>query len=292
MLSIADFSEMKKLVITVAITGGIHGKEANPHLPEQPDEQAQDAYNCYNAGASICHLHVRDRVGKTTGDLRRYEEAISKIKAKCPMLVQVGNGIGFVYDEEKGKNVNFAYEERMKLLEIEPKPDLITINAGTFEFQDVLFPNSYEFNTQFVKRANERKIPIECEVYDIGHIPNIMRLVDEGTLKKPAHFSFVMGVQGGIPARHEDLMRMLADIPEGSTWQSIAIGKHQFPLTIAAMCMGGNVRTGLEDNVYFRRGKLALSNAQLVEILTKVARELGREIATVDEAKEYFGVGG
>ena len=289
MLTIADFSEMKKLVITVAITGGIHGKEANPHLPEQPDEQAKDAYNCYNEGASICHLHVRDREGKTTGDLNRYTEAISKIKAKCPILVQVGNGIGFYYDE-KGNHVCHSFEERMELLEIEPKPDLITINAGTFEFQDVLFPNSHEFNTQFVTMANERKIPIECEVYDIGHIANIMRLVDEGTLKKPVHFSFVMGIEGGIPARHEDLIRLIADIPEGSMWQAIAVSRNQFPLTIAAMCMGGNVRTGLEDNVYFRRGKLALSNAQLVEIVAKVSRELGREIATVEDVKEYFGV--
>jgi 3-keto-5-aminohexanoate cleavage enzyme len=289
MLTIADFSEMKKLVITVAITGGIHGKEANPHLPEQPDEQAKDACNCYNEGASICHLHVRDREGKTTGDLNRYTEAISKIKATCPILVQVGNGIGFYYDE-KGNHVCHSFEERMELLEIEPKPDIITINAGTFHFGDVLFPNPYEFNKQFVTRANERKIPIECEVYDIGHIANIMRLVDEDTLKKPVHFSFVMGIEGGIPARHEDLIRLIADIPEGSMWQAIAVSRNQFPRTIAAMCMGGNVRTGLEDNVYFRKGELAVSNAQLVEIVAKVARELGREIATVEDVKEYFGV--
>jgi len=289
MLTIADFSQMKKMIITVAITGGIHGKEANPNLPEQPDEQAQDVYDCYNAGASICHLHVRDREGKPTGDLNKYAEAISKIKAKCPIVVQVGNGIGFYYDE-KGNYVCYPDEIRMKLLEIEPKPDLITLNAGTFHFGDVLFPNSHEFNTRFVKMANNRKIPIECEVYDIGHIANTMRLVDEGALKKPAHFSFVLGIDGGIPARHENLMRLVSDIPEGSTWQVIGVSRYQFPLTVAAMCMGGNIRTGLEDNVYYKKGELAISNVQLVASIVKIARELGREIATVHDAKEYFGV--
>jgi 3-keto-5-aminohexanoate cleavage enzyme len=289
MLTIADFREMKKIVITVAITGGLHGKESNPNLPEQPDEQAQSAYDCYNAGASICHLHVRNKKGKPTGDLNVYEEAISKIKAKCPILVQVGNGIGWYYDE-KGNQVNYPFEKRMKLLEIEPKPDLITINAGTFEFGDVLFPNSYEFNREFVTGANQRKIPVECEVYDIGHVANILRLVNEGILKTPVHFSFVLGIQGGISARLENLMRLISDIPEGSSWQVITIGKYQMGLTTPGICMGGNIRTGLEDNIYYGKGELAKSNAQLVERIVRIARELGREVATVDDTKKSFGV--
>ncbi len=289
MLITADFDEMKKMIITVAITGGIHGKEANPNLPEQPDEQAQDAYDCYNAGASICHLHVRDKDGKSTGDLNIYNEALSKIKAKCNIITQVGNGIGFTRNE-KGMLVEFPLEQRMKLLEIEPKPDIITLNAGTFHFGDALFSNPHEFNTEFVKRANERKIPIECEVYDIGQVANIMRLVNEGTLKEPIHFSFVLGIEGSIPARHENLIRLVSDIPEGSTWQVITIGRYQLGLTVAGMCMGANIRTGLEDNIYYSRGKLVSSNVQIVERMVRLARELGREIATVDEAKVAFGV--
>jgi len=289
MLLTADFEEMNKVIITVAITGGLHGKEANPNLPEQPEEQAQDAYDCYNAGASICHLHVRDKDGNSTGDLNVYQEAISKIKAKSPIIVQVGNGIG-QHTDEKGNVVMFTYEQRMRLLDIEPKPDLITINAGTFDFSDVLFPNSHDFNRDFVKGANERKIPIECEVYDISHIANMMRLVDEGVLKEPIHFSFVLGIDGGIPATPENMLRLAAEVPEGSAWQAIAISKYQLPLTVAAMCMGANIRTGLEDNVYIRGGELAKSNAQLVERAVKIARDLGREVATVDDAKKVFGI--
>lgn len=291
MLITADFTKMKKMIITVAVTGGIHGKESNPNLPEQPYEQAQSAYDCYNAGASICHLHVRNKEGKSTGDLNVYKEAISKIKAKCPILVQVGNGIGWYYDE-KGNHVNYPFEKRMKLLEIEPKPDIITINAGTFHFEDVLFSNPYEFNVPFVTGANQRKIPIECEVYDIGHVTNIMRLVNEGILKTPVHFSFVLGIPGGISARHENLIRLVSDIPEGSSWQVITIGRYQMGLTIPGICMGGNIRTGLEDNIYYTKGELAKSNAQLVERIVRIARELGREIATVDDVKESFGVEG
>jgi 3-keto-5-aminohexanoate cleavage enzyme len=285
----ADLTRMEKMIIAVAITGGVHGKELNPNLPEQPDEQARDSYDCYNAGASICHLHVRDKEGKTTGDLDVYKEAISKIKAKCPILVQVGNGIGWTSDE-KGKIIQYPLEKRMRLLEIEPNPDILTINAGTFEFADVLFPNPYWFNKEFVTRANERKIPIECEVYDIGHVANMLRLVEEGVLKKPVHFSFVLGIQGGIPAKHENVIRLVSDIPEGSGWQVITIGRYQLSLTVAAMCMGANIRTGLEDNIYYRRGELAKSNAHLVERMVKLAHDLGREIATVDDAKKAFGI--
>ena len=285
----ATLSEMDKLIITVAITGGIHGKESNPNLPEQPDEQVRDVYDCYNAGASIVHLHIRDKQGVCSGDLGIFKEVLSKIKAKCEIVTQVGNGIGFYYDDN-GDYVCHSYETRMGLLEIEPKPDIITLNAGTFHFGKALFPNSSEFNEEFVKRANERNIPIECEVYDIGHVANVMQLVDKGVLKKPIHFSFVLGIEGGIPATHENMLRLVAEIPEGAYWQVISISKYQLPLTVAAMSMGANIRTGLEDNVYYSTGGLAESNAQLVERVVKIAREFGREIATVDDAKKTFGI--
>jgi 3-keto-5-aminohexanoate cleavage enzyme len=290
MLTTADFTRSRKLVITVAITGGQHGKEANPNLPEQPDEQAQDAYDCYNAGASICHLHVRDKQGEPTADLNVYKEVITKIKAKCPILIQIGNA-GATVTDEKGNRSCSPFEDRMKLFDIQPKPDLITINAGTFHINDIFFPNPYEFNTRFAKKANESKIPMECETYDIGHVANILRLADAGFLRKPLHFSLVLGSTGGIPARHEDLLRLVSDLPEGSFWQVIGIGKAHLPITIAGMCMGGNIRTGMEDTVYYRKGEKVRNNAQLVERIVKIARELGRDIATVEDTKAYWEIG-
>ena len=110
--------------------------------------------------------------------------------------------------------------------------------------------------------------------------------------KKPLHFSLVLGTTGGIPGRHENLLRLVSDLPEGSYWQVIGIGRAQLPITVAGMCMGGNIRTGMEDTVYYRKGEKAKSNAQLVERIVKIARDFGREIATVEDAKEYWGIGG
>jgi 3-keto-5-aminohexanoate cleavage enzyme len=195
-----DVGKMKKLIITVAQTGGIHGKELNPALPEQPDEIAQSAYDCYNVGASVCHIHARDKQGRTTGDLAVYGEIIDKIKAKCPIITQVGNGIGVVTNPD-GTLREATLDERMALTTINPMPDMLTINAGTFEFAYMgTFTNSIGWNAEFIKRCNEREIAIECECYDVSHVENIKELVRRGTLKEPVHYSFVLGIKGGIPA--------------------------------------------------------------------------------------------
>jgi len=283
-----DVARMKKLIVTVAITGGIHGKEANSNLPEQPKEQARDAYDCYNAGAAIVHIHVRDRNGKPTGDLKVYEETIGEIQSKCNMITQVGNGIGWVYQPD-GSRRAASFEDRMQLIEIEPKPDMITINAGSFDFDAILFPNPPEFNERFVTRAQERKIPIECECYDISHINNILKLADKAILKRPIHFSFVLGIEGGIPATPKNMLHMVDEIPDGSSWQVITISRYQLPMTVSALCMGANIRTGLEDNIYYSKGVLA-TNAQLVERIVRMARDLGREVATPEEARKILGV--
>lgn len=286
-----ETAQMDKLIITVAQTGGIHGKEMNPRLPEQPDEIAQSALDCYNAGASICHIHVRDKQGATTGDLRVYEEVLSKVKAKCPLITQVGNGIGRLTQPD-GSYVMAPLEQRIKLTEINPKPDMLTINAGSFEFSWAFgtFENPLEWNVEFIEKCNQRKIAIECECYDISHIEHVKELMRRGVLPEPVHFSLVLGVTGGIPASPKMISAMVDMIPEGSTWQVITISLHQVTSTVLAMCQGANIRTGLEDNVYYTRSVLAESNAQLVERMVRIARDVGREIATVDEAKAILGI--
>jgi 3-keto-5-aminohexanoate cleavage enzyme len=286
-----DVGKMKKLIITVAQTGGLHGKDTNPALPEQPDEIAQSAYDCYNAGASICHIHVRGKDGRTTGDLGVYEEVLSKIKAKCPIITQVGNGIGAVWRPDGSISVA-TLAERMKLTEINPKPDMLTINSGTFEFSwaGITFENPMAFNEEFVKKSNARNIAIECEVYDLSHVENVLELVRRGTLKRPVHFSFVLGIKGGIPATPKTIISLVDMIPDDSSWQVITISRLQLPSTAMAMCMGANIRTGLEDNIYYSHGVLAKSNAQLVERMVRMAKELGREIASVEDTKKMMGV--
>ena len=286
-----EIDKMDKLIITVATTGGIHDKSVNPNLPEQPDEIAQDVYDCYNAGATVHHIHVRDKQGRTTGDLDVYSEVISKVKARCPIITQVGNGIGAVFRPDGTADIA-TQDERMALTKIVPKPDMLTINCGSFEFDyhTHTFENPIAWNTEFIRRCYERDIAIECECYDISHIENAKELVRRGALKEPVHYSLVLGIKGGIPATPQMISTMVDVIPEGSSWQVITISRQQVPSTVMAMCQGANIRTGMEDNIYYRKGELVKSNAQLVERMVRIARELGREIATVDDTIKKMGV--
>lgn len=285
-----NLTDPGKVIITVAPTGGLHGKEANPALPEQPREIVQSFHDCFNAGAAVAHIHVRDKRGVTASDLPIYGEVLEGIMSRCPgMITQVGNGIGLRYEDRNREGEPFSLEERMRLLGIRPTPDQLTLNLGTFHFEhknsEFLFPNSKRWNAEFVKGCRDRNIDNELEVYDLSHIQNALDLVERDALKPPLHFSFVMGIRGGIPASPANLMAMLDAIPERSTWQIVSIGKYQLPLSTMALAMGGNIRVGMEDNVYYSHGVLAVSNAQLVERAVRIARELGREIATPEEAR-------
>jgi len=300
-----NFLSNEKLIITVAITGGIHGKWANPALPITPEEQAQDAFECYEAGASVVHIHVRGPDGQNTADLKYYNETMKLIGEKCPIIRQIGNGIGARLEVEEyytksGKKrvstkiITPTLEQRLNLLNIDPPPEMHTINAGTFEFRTPyggsIFNNPMEFNRKYIKRCKKKGFGIEIEVYDSSHIANVLEFVETGLLEPPLHFSIVLGIKGGAPATIENLIHMVHQIPEGSTWQVVTVGKYNLRTTVAAMCLGANVRTGLEDTIYYKKGELAQSNAQLVKRMVRIAKEIGREIATVDEAKEILGL--
>ncbi len=281
-----------KVVLTVAPTGGLHGREANENLPEQPKDIVQNFHDCMNAGASIAHIHVRNPDGSTSSNMNIYGEVLDGIMSRCPgMITQVGNGIGVWYDDDDDGQP-FTQEERMALLDLSPAPDQLTVNCGTFHFQhkksEFLFSNSKRWNTVFINGCQERNIVNELEVYDLSHIANMVSLIDRGVLKPPCHFSFVMGIDGGIPPTAKNLLAMIEAVPDGSSWQIVSIGKDQLPLSTMAVAMGGNIRVGMEDNVYFAPGELATSNAQLVERAVRIVHELGREVATPEEARELM----
>lgn len=289
-----NLNSPKKVVLTVATTGGLHGKEANPALPEQPDEIVRAFEQSYRAGASVAHIHVRAKDGKTSADPAIYSEVLAGINERCPgMITQVGNGIGITRDGA-GRPMTFTQAQRMALCDLQPRPDMLTVNAGTFHFDhkgtEWLFDNSKQWNTGFIRACRERRIVNELEVYDLSHIENMLELRDKGILAEPLHFSFVMGIKGGIPATPQNLLVMLDSIPEGSSWQLITIGRAQVPLTTMAAAMGGNLRVGFEDNVYYRRGELADSNTQLVERAVRIIHEIGRELAGVEEARQMLGI--
>ena len=300
-----DFLKDEKLIITAAITGGIHGKWANPSLPISAEEQAQAALECYNAGASIVHIHVRSDDGQNTPDLKYYNKTIKLIGEKCPIIRQIGNGIGarvveHHFTTKSGLKrmtteiVQPTLEQRLNLINIEPAPEMHTINAGSFEFRtpygSSLFKNPMEFNRKYIKRCKKKGFGIEIEVYDVSHISNVLEFVETGLLEPPLHFSIVLGIKGGAPATMDNLLHMVDHIPKGSTWQVVTVGKYNLRTTVAAMCMGANVRTGLEDTIYYQKGELAQGNAQLVKRMVRIAIEIGREIATVEETKEILGL--
>lgn len=288
-----NYLSMKKLIITVAPVEGMHDKEGNPNHPITPDEIATATYDCYNAGASVIHIHVRDKEGQATADLNVYKEVLTKIKQKCNIITQVGNGIGI---RNFGSKIPYQFgpEERLNLLNIEPKPDMFAINGGTFgPWGIVIFENSPEFNKRFLKGGAGKGVKdIECEIYDLSHIHSILDLKEGGYLQEPLHFSFVQGMGGGMPATPENLLYFVRSIPEGSTWQVSAISRFQIPVITMAMSIGGNIRVGFEDNPYYSRGVLAKSNAETVEKVVRLAKELGREIATVEEAREILNLKG
>ena len=290
-----DLLSSDKVIVTVAITGGLHGKEANANLPISAEEQAQAAYDAYNAGASIVHLHVRDEHGYNTPSLDYYSKSVHLIGERCPMIRQIGNGIGARPFPPSNEFLPATLDERMNLLEMEPRPEMMTVNGGSFEFRSPvganIFDNGMNFNTRFIEGCRKKGYVTELEVYDPSHVANMVELRDRGVLEDgPMHFSIVLGIKGGSPASSTNLTHMVNELPEGSSWQVVTIGRYHFRSNAIALAMGGNVRTGMEDTVFLDKGVPVKSNAELVERTVALARAMGREPATVEEAKRAIGI--
>ncbi|MBI3544777.1 MAG: 3-keto-5-aminohexanoate cleavage protein [Deltaproteobacteria bacterium] len=267
---------MEKLIIACAITGAETTKEQNPALPTTPDEQAQAAYDCWKAGASLIHLHVRDDGGKPSQSVDRFRDAIEKIRKKCPVIVQISTG-GAV-----GEKI----ENRAAPLSL--KPEMASLNTGSINFGDEVFlnlPKDVEF---LARRMKELAIRPEIEVYDYGMLEYSLKIMGKGIIPNPSHFQFVLGTGHGISGEARNLCRMADALPEGCTWTAAGIGRYQLPVAAQSIVMGGHVRVGLEDNVYWSKGVLAKSNAQLVERVAQLAQTLQRPVANVDEAKKIL----
>ena len=282
-----DIGDMSKVMIIAAVNGPTT-KEMNPNVPLQPDEIIRAGYECYNAGASILHVHPKGTDGLPTGDLKIFEEIIKGVREKCDILVQYGNDLGMFMTDE-GVRRNATYEERLAILDIRPKMDISTINSGSFSANGRDFLNPHEFNAEYCKKSYGLGIPILCQTYDFSHIVNNLELRDEGALADPIRFSFVMGNPGGIEPSVSHLLHMVESIPDGSHWELVA-KKNHFPMVMAALSMGGHIRVGFEDNIFQNPGELASSNANLVEKAVGMVRDVGREVATVADARKFWGI--
>ena len=269
---------MSKIVFTAALTGPMAMKANNPGLPVTPEEIAVAAREAYAAGATVAHVHVRDAEGRPTADVSIARDALERIQACCPILVQLSTGVG----------PGVPLEERAKLVELRPR--MASLNPCSMTFGDVEFSNPPLGVRRLAGRMRELGVKAELEVYDSGHIDVCLQLLKEGLLVEPLQFSIVMGIRGGMAATPDNLLSTVRRLPSGSIWQAIAISRANLDLTTAAMTYGGNVRTGLEDTLYLSKGELAPSSAALVARLVAIARLLEREPATLDETTAMLGL--
>jgi len=269
---------MQKLIITVALTGNVPTKQVNPHLPVTADEIAADVRRCADAGAAIFHVHARDSAQKPTLDISAIKENVRKIKAAAPAAVlQLSTG------GRAGKD----WEDRINPIRLQPEMGSFT--TGSNNLPGMIYENSPQFIEYLARTFHETGVKPEIEVFETGMINNALYLVKKNLLKFPLHFQFVLGVPGAMPATVKNLLFLSESIPLGSTWAVAGIGKGQIPMAVAAIVMGGHVRVGLEDNLYLPDGSAA-TNSRLVAKVVTIAKEIGRDIATPEEARNILSL--
>lgn len=272
----------EKVMITVALTGALTPKELNPNIPLTPEEIAEDAYACWKAGAAMVHLHVRNDQGIGEMDVEKFREVIRLIRAHedCDVIINCTTA------GEKGA----SDDKRLAHVETLDGIEMASYDAGSFNWM----PGSVHMNSpQFLERLGniclERGIKPEYEIFDTGMMGIVDYYTKKGNLKTPGQYCFVLGVNGGMKATVENLLFLKNKLPEGSTWSALGIGKDHLKMMYATLALGGNIRVGLEDNVYYSKG-IKASNVMLVERAARVIREFGKEVATPEEARNMLGL--
>jgi 3-keto-5-aminohexanoate cleavage enzyme len=272
---------MDKLIISVGITGSRITRQQTPYIPITPEEIAQSGIEAWRAGASILHVHVRDpKTGLGTQDLSVFKEVVDRIRGETDaILCLTTSGI-------PGRNL--PTQERLTPLSL--NPELVSFDAGSINMGENVFINLPEFLEALAKETLAKEIKPELEVFEVGMVRTCLRYLEKDLLKPPLHFQFVLGTPAGMPATAKSLLHLYETVPQGSTWSVIGIGQGQLPMALMAMAMGGHVRVGLEDNIYFSKGVLAKTNAELVERVVRIAKEFGREIAGPQEARRILNL--
>ena len=272
---------MDKLIISACICGAEVTKEQNPNVPYTVEEIVREAKSAYDAGAALIHLHVRWDDGTPTQSKERFQECVDAIRKECPDVI---------IQPSTGGEVGMTDLERLESTDIVPTPEMATLDCGTCNFGgDEIFTNTDTTIENFARIMKEKGIKPELEVFDKGMIDTALKVADrKGLLVHPMHFDFVLGVQ--MTATIRDLVFMAESIPAGSTWTATGLGKNAWHIAAATISLGGHVRVGFEDNLYMEKGVLAESNGQMVAKAVEIAKLLGREIATPDEAREILSL--
>lgn len=268
---------MDKLIITVAPTGNVPTIDKAPHLPLSPAGIAEDIFSCWQAGASIAHIHARDEDGKPTADPEIFSEIAEEVKAKCDIIIQFSTGA------RAGKDVS----ERGAC--IDHQPEMASLTTGSSNFADSVNYNPPELIKELALRMKKRGVKPEIEVFDLSALEYAKYLIGKGILETPLHINLVLGVPGSLAGTPRNLFFLLENLPDASTWSVTSIGRSHAQLSALAIVLGGHVRTGLEDVIELEKGQ-PISNLQLVNRLVNIARAYGREIATPAEARKILQI--
>jgi uncharacterized protein (DUF849 family) len=298
-----------KVIITAAITGGVHVPSQSPYLPITPDQIVDECVRAGEAGAAVAHIHVRDpENGRPIPSLELFRDVAERVKQRSDIILCTTTGGA----------PGMSHEERVGVVR-ELSPELASCNMGSMNFslaplaerikdyqndweqpflaqtEDNIFANTFKSMRYFLETMNAQGTRPELEVYDAGMVNNAAFMIQAGVLKRPVYIQFVLGILGGLPATVENLVLLFnqARLLLGEfEWSVAAAGRFQFPIGVAALAMGGNVRVGLEDNVYLNKGQLAKSNAEQVAKMARIVRELSIEPATPDEARHILHLKG
>ncbi|MGR3319825.1 MAG: 3-keto-5-aminohexanoate cleavage protein [Candidatus Anammoxibacter sp.] len=272
---------MYKAIITCAVTGAETTRDDNPNLPVTPEEIALSAYDAYNTGASIIHLHVRDKDGLPTQDTNIFKNVIAIIRGKCDIVIEVTTGGA----------VGMSLEERIQPLQL--KPEIASLDCGTINFGNDYILNTLPTIKKIAKIMRDQNIRPTLECFDLSHIDTSKILIKENLLKAPFHYGFVLNVPGGVRYDTETLGFFLQRIPKNSFWTVMGIGgKASLQAIYGAISYGGFIRVGFEDNIFYSKGVLAKSNAELVERAVRVAKEYGCDIAKPEDVRKILQLKG
>ena len=280
-MSYDDFLAGVPVIVTAALTGGVHGKEANPAIPETPDEIGRAAAAVEDAGASVVHLHARDPSGERSFATERFQAIDDAVRAHADdVVIQHSTG-----------GTGAPTEERAGPLRTDPPPEMASLDMGPLNRYDHLTSENTRATVDALyDEMADRGVKPELEVFNDGHINEAHGLLDRRALDEPIHTTLIFGPGTLTRPRPQNFLTAIDDLPDGATFNTLGFGRHQLPFATMGILLGGHVRVGLEDNVYYEAGELAASNAQLVERVVRVAEELGRPVATPEQTREVLGL--
>jgi uncharacterized protein (DUF849 family) len=270
----------EKVIVTVAPTGAFPQKSHNPAVPLTPREIADDVYECWQAGAAIAHLHMRDEQGQGTMNKDKFAETVALIRQRCDIIINLTTS----------GDLNATEETRMIHLGL-LKPEMGSYDCGTMNWgHSSVFYNTPPFLEKLGLYMQEQGVKPEIEIFDGGMIYNAIYYLKKGILKPPLHCQFVLGAPGGLDAEVKNLLFLHELLPPGSTWSAFGIGKGHLPILYAALALGGHIRVGMEDNVMFDYGRPAKNNAEFVERAVRIIKEMNKSNASPAEARAMLGL--